>query len=123
MYKGFDDNIFEERVKTCEDVMYKVLDKDDRDFQGLYKVARTYYIDSRGMGLVLKQSVEPGDIFLIDVFIQDDNTLIKACCDVISCDQHGQGEYHVRLDFIIIKEVYKIYWEELLSRRSNALAI
>jgi hypothetical protein len=120
VYPEFMDSMFEDRLKIRQDVMYKVLDKDDRENQGLYKISHTYYLDKRGMGAIIKHKVEPGDIFLIDMFIEEDNELIKACCEVASCVEKEDGSYRVRLDFIIIKDSYRQYWEEFLSRKLEA---
>jgi len=120
MYPEFMDDLFEDRLKTRRDVMYKVLDKDDRENQGLYKVCQTYYVDKRGMGVILKHKVEQGDIFLVDVFIEEENELIKACCEAASCEGKDDGTCRIRLDFIIIKDSYRQYWEEFLSRKLEA---
>jgi hypothetical protein len=117
MYPEFMNDMLEDRLKTRQDVMYKVLDKDDRVNQGLYKMSHTYYLDKRGMGVILKHKVEIGDIFLVDIFIEEENELIKACCEVASCDIREDESYRVRLDFIIIKDSYRQYWEEFLSRK------
>jgi c-di-GMP-binding flagellar brake protein YcgR len=120
LYPEYMDDMYDEKVKVREDVMYKVLDKDDRENQGLYKMTYTYYIDRRGMSLVLRHKVEPGDIFLVDVFLEEDNALIKACCEVISCNEREAGSYRACLKFIIIKDSYRERWEEFLNRKIEA---
>ena len=68
MYPEFMDDMFEDRLKIRQDVMYKVLDRDDRENQGLYKTCLTYYLDKRGMGVILRHKDAVGDIFLVDIF-------------------------------------------------------
>lgn len=123
MSPEFMDEMFDERVKIRHDIMYKVLDKKDAENQGLYKMCHTHYLDRRGMAVSLKHPVEPGDIFLVDVFFEDENTLIKACCEVTSCVENEDGTYRTRLDFIIIKDSYREYWEEYLFKKLEEAAV
>jgi len=83
-------------------------------------MCRTYYLDKRGMGVILRHKVEKGDILLVDIFIEEEKELVKACCEAASCDNREDDSYCVRLDFIIIKDCYRQYWEEFLSRKTEA---
>jgi hypothetical protein len=117
MFPGFIEEMFEDRVHVKLDVMYKVLDKNDQDYQGLYKRTETIYIDKKGMAVLLRQKSEPGDIFLVEMFFEEDCSLIKACCEVSSAEVIKGNVWVVKLDFIIIKDSYKNSWEKFLFRQ------
>ncbi len=119
----FMDDMFDEKLRVQQDVMYKVLDRSDSENQGLYKMCRTHYIDRRGMSVSLKHAVETGDIFLVDVFFEDENLLIKACCEAVSCSEKEDGTFRARLDFIIIKDLYREFWEDYLARKLEEAAV
>ena len=111
------DSLLEERVRAREDVMYKVLDRSDRESQGLFKIAHTHDMDKRGLTIYLNHSVEPGDVMLVNIFLADDGVLVKACCEVLSCVQREENIYRARVEFIIIKQVYKQCWENYIMRK------
>ncbi|HRU40135.1 MAG TPA: hypothetical protein P5511_09675, partial [Candidatus Goldiibacteriota bacterium] len=117
MIMGYMDDFFEDRISIKQDIMYKVLDRDDSDCQGLFKRANTLLIDKKGMLVELKHALEKSDILLVEIFFEEECELVKACCEVVSCVDDGNGRFLTRLDFIIIKESYRIFWEDFIMKR------
>jgi hypothetical protein len=121
MFPDFSDELFEDRINARMDVMYIVFDKTDQEYQGLYKIAETKYIDKRGMTAEFKHKVEAGDILLIEMFFEDECRLLKTCCEVKSCESKDANIFETRIEFIIIKENDKAFWENYIFKKMETL--
>lgn len=117
MFPGFSDGFFEDKINIKMDVMYKVLDKTDQEYQGLYKRTETKYIDNRGMTTEFKHKVEPGDILLIEMFFEDECRLLKTCCEIKSCERVNANVFETRIEFIIIKDNDKAFWDNYIFKK------
>jgi hypothetical protein len=107
------------KVYVGADVRYKILDRDDDDYQGLYKEAKTISISRRGMTLLMKQRVKPEDAMLIELFLGTDGRKIKACCESIGCRKESFNlGYEVEIQYIILKENDKNYIDEYIEKMS-----
>ncbi len=121
MFPDFMENEAEERVNIKLDVMYKTLDRTDENYQGLFRKAETRYIDRRGMGIEIKEKVEAGDILINEMFFEEEFRLLKTCCEVKNCSMKKNGLYDAKIEFIIIKENDKAFWEEFLFKKMEML--
>jgi hypothetical protein len=94
--------MFEERIPLITDVLYKILDKNDANYQGLYKKASSVEVFRKGIKVSFKENFEKGDVLLIEFNI--DNDRIKACCAINDCMKiEGFNSFSAELEFIIIK--------------------
>jgi hypothetical protein len=106
-------------VYVSADVRYKILDKDDYDYQGLYKEVKTISISRRGMTLLTKQMVKPEDAMLIELFLGSEGRKIKACCESIGCRKESFNRgYEVEIQYIILKENDQEYIDEYIEKMS-----
>jgi hypothetical protein len=130
MFPDFIEDMYRERfgAKVFVDytVQYKVLNRDDRNWQGLAKVARAKCLYKRGMTLLMKEEVRQDDAMLVEIHLVDGEKreIIKACCGILNCEPSGEekGIFETDVEFLILRDADRDFIDEFVFEK-NKLAI
>ena len=107
------------RVHASEEVRYKILDREDEEFQGLYMEARTISISKKGLILLMKHRVKPEDAMIVELTLGPEKRIIKTCCESIGCRKESSNKgYEVEVQFLILKDEDKQYIESYMKQNS-----
>lgn len=107
------------RVHASEEVRYKILDREDEEFQGLYMEARTISISKKGLILLMKHRVKPEDVMIVELTLGPEKRIIKTCCESIGCRKESFNKgYEVEVQFLILKDEDKQYIESYMKQNS-----
>jgi hypothetical protein len=107
------------RVHASEEVRYKILDREDEEFQGLYMEARTISISKKGLILLMKHRVKPEDAMIVELTLGPEKRIIKTCCESIGCRKESFNKgYEVEVQFLILKDEDKQYIESYMKQNS-----
>lgn len=107
------------RVHVSEEVRYKILDREDEEFQGLFMEAKTISISKKGLILLMKHRVKPEDAMIVELILGPEKRKIKTCCESIGCRKESFNKgYEVEVQFLILKDDDKDYLEKYLKLNS-----
>jgi hypothetical protein len=102
-------------------VLYKVLNSDDREMQGLHKLGQLFCLYSRGISIFMKEKVKDGDAMLVEMFLEGKEGIkpIKACCGILNCEEsEGQkGFFETDAEFLILRDEDKIFLDRFIDEK------
>ncbi|MCE5301276.1 MAG: hypothetical protein LLG37_10465 [Spirochaetia bacterium] len=128
MFPQYIEELYEEKfgIKTPLNVrvLYKILSRADTDYQGLSKEAKSLILYSRGLTMLAKEQLRPGDAMLVEMFIPEGGSFrkIKACCGILNSEaaETAPGYFETDVEFLFLKETDREYIDKFLHDRNRA---